>query len=38
LKDPGTDWRIILKWIFEKRDGGTWTESIWLRRTGDGLL
>jgi hypothetical protein len=24
-------WRIILKWIFEKRDGRARTGSIWLR-------
>jgi hypothetical protein len=22
LEDPGVDWRIILKWILEKLDGG----------------
>jgi hypothetical protein len=33
------DGRIILKLIFEKWDGGAWTESIWLRiGTGGGLL
>jgi hypothetical protein len=31
LEDPGVDGRIILKWIFEKWDGGM-TELIWLRR------
>jgi hypothetical protein len=39
LKDPGVDERIILKFIFEKWDGRTWTGSIWLRiGTGGGLL
>jgi len=31
LEDSGTDGRIILRWIFRKRDVGAWTESIWLR-------
>ena len=37
LKDPGTDGRIILKWIFEKWDGA-WTGSFWLRIGTDGGL
>jgi hypothetical protein len=31
LEDPGVDWRIILKWIFRKRDVGVWTVSVFLR-------
>jgi hypothetical protein len=39
LEDPGVDGRIIIKWIFERFDGGAWTGSIWLRTgTGGGLL
>jgi hypothetical protein len=39
LQDPGVNERIILRWIFEKLDGGAWTRSIWLRiGAGDGLL
>jgi len=37
LEDPGVDGRIILRWIFRKRDVGAWTGSMWLRiGTGDG--
>jgi hypothetical protein len=30
---PGMGWRIILKWVLEKWDGGggVWTGSIWFR-------
>ena len=39
LGDPGVDGRKILRWIFRKWDGGTWTGLIWLRiGTGCGLL
>jgi len=30
LENPGVDERIILSWVFEKRDVGLWTVSIWL--------
>ena len=36
LGDPGVDGRIILIWIFRKRDVGVWTGLIWLR-TGTGV-
>jgi hypothetical protein len=39
MEDPGVDGTIILKSIFMKWDGGTWTGLIWLRiGTGGGLL
>jgi hypothetical protein len=28
LVDPGLDGRIILKWIFRKLDGGSWTVDV----------
>jgi len=31
LEDQSVDRRIILRWIFRKRDVGLWTGSIWLR-------
>jgi len=39
LEDPVVDGRIILRWIFRKRDVGVWTGSSWLRiRTVGGHL
>jgi hypothetical protein len=39
LEDAGLDIRIILEWVFEKWDGGSWTGLIWLRiGTGGRLL
>jgi hypothetical protein len=31
LGDPGIHERVILRWIFRKRDVGVWTGSSWLR-------
>jgi len=37
--DRGVHGRIILRWIFRKRDVGVWTGLMWLRiRTGVGHL
>jgi hypothetical protein len=36
LEHAGINRKIILKWIFEKWDWGTWTGSIWLRIVTDG--
>jgi len=39
LGDPGVAGRIILRWIFRKRDVGVWTGSSWLGiGTGSGHL
>jgi hypothetical protein len=38
-EDPGVDGRVILRWIFRKRDVGVWTGLGWLRiETGGGQL
>jgi hypothetical protein len=38
LKDPGEDVRIILKRVFEKWYGRTWTRSIRIGTCGEFLL
>jgi len=30
--------RIILKWVFKKRNGDVWTRLIWLRTGTDGAV
>jgi hypothetical protein len=34
---PGVAGRIILGWIFRKRDAGLWTGLGWLRTGGEQL-
>jgi hypothetical protein len=37
LGDTGVDGKIMLRWIFRKRNVGVWTVSSWLRiGTGGG--
>ena len=31
MEDPGTEGRIILRWMFRNLDGGPLTGLIWLR-------
>jgi hypothetical protein len=31
LEEPGIDGKIMLIWIFSKRDEVAWAGSIWLR-------
>jgi hypothetical protein len=38
LGDPGVDGRIILRWIFRKRDVEVWTGASWLRTGTVGRL
>jgi hypothetical protein len=39
LENSGIDGRIILRWVVNKWDVGTWTGSVWLRKgIGGGLL
>ena len=36
MENPGVDWRIILKWIFKKQDGGV--DWIDLAQDGDNVV
>jgi hypothetical protein len=39
FQDTGLDGRVVIKWMFKKWDGGSWTALIWLRKgTGSALL
>ena len=39
LEDPSVESRIIINWIFRKRDEGAWTGLSWVRiGTGYGYL
>jgi hypothetical protein len=36
--DLDVAWRIILRWIFERKDEVVWTELIWIRIQTSGAL
>ena len=39
FQDTGLDGRIVIKWMFKRWDGGSWTGLIWRRiGTGGGHL
>jgi hypothetical protein len=37
LEDQDIDWRIILRWIFDKWCGKIWTGLVWLRIWTSGI-